>query len=73
VAWKRNPSGTFEAQETHRMHAANTHLRYDLIEAANRWKNHHPEDRSYYLKKYQEVRQHQLARALALTARKWVR
>ena len=55
------------------MNAANIHLRYDLIEAANSLKNHNPEYRAYYLKKYQEVRQHQHKRALALTARKLVR
>jgi transposase len=73
LAWKRNQSGTFEAQETHLMKAANTHLRYYLVEAANSLKNHNPEYRAYYLKKYQEVRQHQHKRALALTARKLVR
>lgn len=73
LTWKRNQSGEFEAQETRMIKAANTYLRYYLIEAANCLRLHNDEYRTYYHKKYGEVRKHQHKRALALTARKLVR
>ena len=51
----------------------NKYLRYYLIEAANSVKNHVPEYKDFYLKKYSEVTTHQHKRALALTSRKLVR
>lgn len=73
LTWKRKQSGEFEAQETRMIKAANTHLRYYLIEAANSLRNHNHEYQAYYNRKYQEVRKHQHKRALVLTARKLVR
>ena len=73
LTWKRKQSGEFEAQETRMIKAANTHLRYYLIEAANSMRNHNNEYQAYYNRKYKEVRKHQHKRALVLTARKLVR
>ncbi|MBP2628753.1 MAG: transposase family protein, partial [Firmicutes bacterium] len=42
-------------------------------EAANHVKNHVPEYAAFYCKKYDEVKTHQHKRALALTARKFIR
>ena len=53
--------------------AANSHLRYYLIQAANSVKHHEPEFSAFYTKKYREVPKHQHKRALVLTARKLVR
>lgn len=51
----------------------NKYLRYYLIEAANSVKNHVPEYKTFYYKKYGEVTKHQHKRALALTSRKFIR
>ena len=53
--------------------AGNRYLRYYLGEAANSMKNHVPEYRDFYNKKYNEVPKHKHKRALALTSRKLVR
>nr|WP_296971572.1 hypothetical protein [Tepidanaerobacter sp. EBM-38] len=50
----------------------NRYLRYYLIEAANSVKNHIPEYKEYYYKKFGEITCHQHKRALAFTARKLV-
>jgi transposase len=49
------------------------YLRYYLIEAANSLRVHNEVFKSYYQKKYQEVKKHRHKRALVLTARKLVR
>ena len=49
------------------------YLRYYLVEAANSLRVHNEVFRSYYQKKYQEVKKHRHKRALVLTARKLVR
>jgi hypothetical protein len=48
-------------------------LRYYLIEAASHVKNLVPQYQDFYRKKYNEVKTHQHKRALALTARKFIR
>ena len=53
--------------------AGNAYLRYYLIEATSHVKNHCGEFAAFYQKKYDEVKIHQHKRALALTARKFVR
>lgn len=73
LVWKRHQSGEFSAEETRMIKAANTHLRYYLIQAANSMRIHNDEYRAYYLKKYEEVPKHRHKRALVLTARKLVR
>lgn len=73
LAWTEHQSGSFRAQETRMIKAANSYLRYYLSEAANSVKNHEPEFKAFYAKKYHEVPKHQHKRALTMTARKLVR
>lgn len=73
LTWTKNQSGDFEADESRMTKAGNRYLRYYLGEAANSMKNHVPEYRDFYTKKYNEVPKHKHKRALALTSRKLVR
>lgn len=73
LVWRENQSGNFRADDTILSKAGNSYLRYYLIEAASHVKNHVPEYAVFYHKKYDEVKTHQHKRALALTARKFVR
>lgn len=73
LTWTRSQSGDFEADESRMTKAGNRYLRYYLGEAANSMKNHIPEYRDFYNKKYNEVPKHKHKRALALTSRKLVR
>lgn len=70
LVWRENQSGQFTADDTRLSKASNAYLRYYLIEAASRVKNHCGEFAAFYQKKYDEVKTHQHKRALALTARK---
>jgi len=73
LVWRENQSGNFRADDTVLSKAGNSYLRYYLIEAASHVKNHIPEYAAFYHKKYHEVKTHQHKRALALTARKFIR
>ncbi|SCM82704.1 transposase [uncultured Sporomusa sp.] len=73
LVWRENQSGNFKADDTILSKAGNSYLRYYLIEAASHVKNHIPEYAAFYQKKYDEVKTHQHKRALALTARKFIR
>ncbi|MGB4313058.1 MAG: IS110 family transposase [Natronincolaceae bacterium] len=73
LTWRVNQSGDYSSDDTRMTKTGNKYLRYYLIEAANSVKNHIPEYREYYYKKYGEVTTHQHKRALALTSRKLVR
>ena len=73
LTWTKSQSGEFEADESRMTKAGNRYLRYYLGEAANSMKNHVPEYRDFYNKKYNEVPKHKHKRALALTSRKLVR
>ncbi|HWR42072.1 IS110 family transposase [Sporomusa sp.] len=73
LVWRENQSGNFRADDTVLSKAGNSYLRYYLIEAASHVKNHIPEYAAFYHKKYDEVKTHQHKRALALTARKFIR
>ena len=73
LTWRRGDSGDFEAEDTPVTKAGNSYLRYYFCEAANSVRRHIPEYQEYYAKKYAEVPKHQHKRALALTARKFVR
>ncbi len=73
LTWRVNQSGDYSTDDTRMTKTGNKYLRYYLIEAANSVKNHIPEYREYYYKKYGEVTTHQHKRALALTSRKLVR
>jgi transposase len=73
LTWRVNQSGNYSSDDTRMTKTGNKYLRYYLIEAANSVKNHVPEYKEYYYKKYGEVTIHQHKRALALTSRKLVR
>jgi len=73
LTWRVNQSGNFSADDTRMTKTGNKYLRYYLIEAANSVRNHIPEYKQFYYKKYGEVTTHQHKRALALTSRKLVR
>ena len=73
LVWKRKQTGKSESEETRMVRECDKYLRYYLIEAANSLRVHNEVFKSYYQKKYQEVKKHRHKRALVLTARKLVR
>lgn len=73
LVWRENQSGSFSADDTPLSKAGNAYLRYYLIEAASHVKNYCNEFAVFYKKKYDEAKTHRHKRALALTARKFVR
>jgi len=73
LKWRKTQSADFQAEETRLTHTGNRYLRYYLCEAANSVRMHDAEYRTYYERKYHEVRLHQHKRAIVLTARKLVR
>ena len=73
LTWRVNQSGDYSSDDTRMTKTGNKYLRYYLIEAANSVRNHVPEYRDFYNKKYGEVTTHCHKRALALTSRKLVR
>lgn len=73
LTWRVNQSGDYSSDDTRMTKTGNKYLRYYLIEAANSVRNHVPEYRDFYYKKYGEVTTHCHKRALALTSRKLVR
>lgn len=73
LVWNRAQSGDYIADDSHMSKAGNRYLRYYLIEAAGHVKDAIPLFADFYHKKYCEVKTHQHKRALALTARKFVR
>jgi len=70
--WPKNDSGDFVAQDRHLTKSGNRYLRYYLIQAADKMRQHIPEYAQFYQRKYQEVPKHPHKRALVLTARKSV-
>jgi len=73
LTWRVKQSGNYSADDTRMTKTGNKYFICYSIEAANSVKNHIPEYKEYYCKKYGEVTTHQHKRALALTARKLVR
>ena len=73
LTWRENQSGRFRADDTTLTKAGNTYLRYYLLEAVSHVKKLDANYAAFYQKKYDEVKLHQHKRALALTARKFVR
>ena len=73
LAWHQHQSGDFEAQTTRMIHSGNRFLKYYLCEAAFSLVRCDKEYRDFYNLKYKEVNRFQHKRALALTARKFVR
>lgn len=73
LAWTEYQSGSFKASNSRMINTGNRFLKYYLTEATNSAKKHDLELNSYFLKKKLEVPKNQYKRALALTARKFVR
>jgi len=73
LAWKENKSGMFEGQITRQIKSGNRFLKYYLCEAASSLVRCDTEYRRFYDLKFKEVNKYQHQRALALTARKFVR
>ena len=73
LAWKQHQSGDFEAQTTRLINSGNRFLKYYLCEAAFSLVICDKEYSDFYHLKYKEVNRYQHKRALALTARKFVR
>lgn len=73
LVWSQHQSGTFEAQNTRLIKSGNRYLKYYLFEAAFSLVRCEPEFKRFYDLKYKEVNKYQHKRALALTARKFVR
>ena len=73
LAWTQHQSGGFEAQNTRLIHSGNRFLKYYLCEAAFSLVRCDKEYSDFYHLKYKEVNKYQHKRALALTARKFVR
>ncbi len=73
LAWKQHQSGDFEAQTTRLICSGNQFLKYYLCEAAFSLVRCNKEYSDFYHLKYKEVNRFKHKRALALTARKFVR
>ena len=71
--WKQHQSGGFEAEVTRLIPSGNRFLKYYLCEAAFSLVRCDKEYSDFYHLKYKEVNRCQHKRALALTARKFVR
>lgn len=73
LTWRGHQSGEFESDETPLTKTGNAYLRYYFVQAANQVRQHEPEYRQFYTRKYRESKTHHHHRALVLTARKLVR
>lgn len=73
LVWNQHQSGQFEAQHTRLIKSGNRFLKYYLCEAAFALVRCDTEYKRYYDLKFKEVNKYQHKRALALTARKFVR
>lgn len=73
LVWTQHQSGNFEAQWTHLIKTGNRFLKYYLCEAAMSLARCDAEYMRFYDLKHKEVNQFNHKRALALTARKFVR
>ncbi len=73
LAWTQNQPGGFETENTKLIQSGNRFLKYYLCEGALSLVRCDTEYSNFYHSKYKEVNRHQHKRALALTARKFVR
>lgn len=73
ICWSKYQSGNYTADDTHMISSGNRYLRYYFLEAANKVRVHDPEFKRFYDLKYKETPKTPHKRALALTARKFVR
>jgi len=70
--WPRTNSGDFEAEDRRLAKTGNHYLRYYLIQAADKMRQHIPTYAAFYAAKYRQTTKHKHKRALVLTARKSV-
>lgn len=73
IAWTKYQSGNFTAANTHLIKFGNRYLRYYIMEATNKVRMHDHELKRFYDLKYSQTPKTPHKRALALTARKFVR
>ena len=73
LVWGCCDSGNFSSEDNFMTKQGNKYLRYYLIEATALMVRYHPEYKAFYERKYNEAAKHKHKRALALTARKFVR
>ena len=73
LAWKQHQSGDFDSEHTRLIQSGNRFLKYYLYEGAFSLVRCDTEYSNFYHSKYKEVNRFQHKRALALTARKFVR
>ena len=73
IAWTKHQSGNFTAANTHLIKFGNRYLRYYIMEATNKVRMHDHEFKRFYDLKYSQTPRTPHKRALALTARKFVR
>lgn len=73
LAWSQYQSGNFESEHTHLIRSDNKYLKYYLIQASFSLLRCDKEFKIYYSVKYHQVKKGNHKRALALTARKFVR
>jgi Transposase/Transposase IS116/IS110/IS902 family len=68
--WPKNASGQFEAEERRLTKEGNAYLRYYVVQAGDRMRQHIPRYARFYQQKHDEARKHKHKRALVLTGRK---
>jgi hypothetical protein len=68
--WPKNASGQFEAEERRLSREGNAYLRFYVLEAADRLRQHIPSFHDYYTQKYDQATKHKHKRALVLTGTK---
>lgn len=73
LTWSHYQSGNYEAANTRLILSGNKYLKHFFLEATNKVRMHDSEFKRFYQSKFKEVPKHQHKRALALTARKFVR
>jgi transposase len=73
IAWTKHQSGNYTAANTRLIKFGNRYLRYYLMEATNKVRMHDHEFKRFYDLKYSQTPKTPHKRALALTARKFVR
>jgi len=73
IAWTKHQSGNFTAANTHLIKFGNRYLRYYIMEATNKVRMYDYELKRFYDLKYSQTPKTPHKRALALTARKFVR
>jgi len=71
--WPRHQSGEFEHSDKPMAKSGNMYLKYYISEATSMAIHHNSEIKTFYQRKYSEVKTHQHKRALALSSRKFIR